>query len=185
MARSAGRGSGQGGYALAAALIFMVVLVMVGSVSMLKVRGELRHTTRDILQTKAQAVAESAVNWAISALSQDRPGVLAYTAATHANDGVQPLADYLQNNEINPRKLHAWDVAGVYGGAAAIDRDGWIFQRTLSPAASLTRSREEVIAFRVWFPNDSTIRVTGRGEVQGVQAQVEMTGKLVYRAIGI
>lgn len=171
----------QRGYTIAIVLVIMLVLLSVGSVSMLKVRGETRHTTRDILQTKAEVVAESAVNWAISGLAVARPTVLAYTAATHSNDGVQKLPDYLENNEVNPRKLHTWDMAGIYGSSVQMDAAGWIYQRTTSPSASLTRSRDETIAFKVWFPNDSTIRVTGRGLVQGVEAQVEMTGKLVYR----
>ena len=170
----------QRGYTIAIILIVMLVLLSVGSVSMYKVRGDTRHTTRDILQTKAESVAESAVSWAISGLAVDRPTVLAYTAATHSNDGVLPLPNYLQNSEVNPRKLHAWEMSSIYGGQVLTDNAGWIYQRTTTVSVSLTRSKDETISFRVWFPNDSTLRVTGKGKVQGVEAQVEMTGKLVY-----
>jgi hypothetical protein len=40
----------------------------------------------------------------------------------------------------------------------------------------------EYIAFKVWFPNDSTIRVSGKGLVQEIASQIEMTGTLKYGA---
>jgi VCBS repeat-containing protein len=181
----AAKGISEAGFAMAIILLLLVVLTVMGSVAVYMVKGEVHHTGQDASHVKAQFVAESAINWALGALSIDRPGVLAYTAATHAGNGKETLPDQLENGETNPRKLHTWDVPKVYPGTVYIDEDGWIYERTQDASNSLSGSGDESLAFKIWYPNDSTIRVSGKGTVQGVSSQVEMTGTLNYLRIGI
>jgi Tfp pilus assembly protein PilX len=170
----------QAGFTMVIILGLLMVLTVMGSVALYSVRGEVGHTGRDSNHSRAQLVAESALNWAISALQKEKGNVLAFSAATHASNGSDPLPDFLQNGTTNNRKLHSWDLTPIYPGSVKQDQEGWITQETLDNKVSLTGSGEESIAFKVWFPNDSTIRVSGRGMVNGVSAEVEMTGNMQY-----
>jgi Tfp pilus assembly protein PilX len=171
----------QSGFAMVIILMLLMVLTVMGSVAVYSVRGEVRHTGRDSNHAQAQLVAESAINWALSALSQEKPGVLAYTAATHAGNGTDKLPDYLENGENNNRRLHTWDVVPIYPGVKILnDAAGWITQQTMDNKLTLTGISDETIMFKIWFPNDSTIRVSGKGIVDGISSQVEMTGTMKY-----
>jgi Tfp pilus assembly protein PilX len=173
----------QSGFAMVVILMLLMVLTVMGSIAVYSVRGDVSHTGRDSNHAKAQMVAESAINWGLSALAKEKPSVLAFTAATHASNGIDKLPEYLENGVINNRKLHTWDVTPIYEGVTVeIDEEGWISQETISSNLSLTGSSSEYIAFKVWFPNDSTIRVSGKGLVQEIASQIEMTGTLKYGA---
>ncbi|MDB5049068.1 MAG: hypothetical protein JWO30_2139 [Fibrobacteres bacterium] len=172
--------SAQAGFAMVIILGLLMVLTIMGSLAVYSVRGEVTHTGRDANHSKAQLVAESAINWALGALAKERPNVLAFTAATHAGNGTEQLPDNLENGETNNRKLHTGDVTPIYSTKVRADHDGWIYQETDDSKMSLTGATSESIAFKVWFPNDSTIRVSGKGTVQGISSQVEMTGTLKY-----
>ncbi len=180
LSRKAARG--QSGMAMVIILGLLIVLTIMGSVAVFSVRGEVGHTGRDSNHARAQLVAESALNWAISALQKEKPNVLAYTAATHASNGKDKLPDNLANGASNNRKLHTDDMVPIYPGHVQIDEDGWIYQQTLDNKVSLTGVSDETLAFKIWFPNDTTIRLSGRGTVSGVSAEVEMTGNLLFDA---
>lgn len=170
----------QAGFTMVIILGLLMVLTIMGSLAVMSVRGDVGHTGRDSNHARAQLVAESALNWAISALQKEKGNVLAFSAATHASNGTDGLPDYLQNGFTNNRKLHSWDMIPIYPGKVLEDEEGWITQATLDNKVSLTSASDESIAFKVWFPNDSTIRVSGKGTVSGVMAQVEMTGTMKY-----
>ena len=36
----------------------------------------------------------------------------------------------------------------------------------------------ETISFKAWYPDDSTLRITGRGMVKGTQAELELRSEL-------
>lgn len=176
-------GDRQGGFAMVIILMLVMVLTVMGSIAVYRVKGEVRHTGRDTNHARAQLVAESAINWSLGALAVDRPEVLPFTAATHASNGADPLPDYLENGASNPRKLHSWDVTKLYGTNVQIDTAGWIYEESVDPGTSITGADDEIIAFKIWFPSDSTIRVSGKGTVDGVTSQVEMTGNLKYNPV--
>jgi Tfp pilus assembly protein PilX len=170
----------QSGFTMVIILGLLMVLTIMGGVAVHSVRGEVGHAGRDSNHARAQLVAESALNWAISALQKDKPNVLAFTAATHASNGTDRLPEYLENGVLNNRKLHTSDMTALYPTAPYEDKDGWITETTEDPRYSLTGATQEAIAFKIWYPDDSTIRVSGKGSVNGVESQVEMTGNLHY-----
>ena len=165
----------------------MVVLTLLGTTAIRTVKGEIKHTGQDIYHIKAQFVAKSAINWALGFLANDRPGIsLANTAATHSFNGTELMPDNLPNGTSNPRKIHATDVPVVYpGSAVTIDANGWITSSTTSTSLSYSGTNSESMAFKVWYPTDSTMRVSGKATVKGVSAQIEMTGGLKFTKIGI
>lgn len=167
---------------MAIILMLLMVLTIMGSVAVYSVRGEVKHSGRDSNHARAQLVAESAINWSLAALAVERPNVLAFTAATHAGNGIDKLPEKLENGDLNNRKLHAADVTPIYGTTVILNKEGWIYEETSDAGKSLTGASSESMAFRIWFPNDSTIRVSGKGTVQGISSQVEMTGTLQYSA---
>lgn len=165
----------------------MVVLTLLGTTAIRTVRGEITHTGKDIYHIKAQFVAKSAINWALGFLANDRPGIsLANTACTHASNATDKMPDLLPNGANNPRKIHANEVPVVYpGGVVTIDANGWITQSTTSTSLSFSGTNSETMAFKVWYPTDSTMRVSGKATVKGVSAQIEMTGTLKFTKIGL
>jgi Tfp pilus assembly protein PilX len=171
---------GQSGFTMVIILLLLIVLTIMGSVAVYSVRGEVTHTGRDSNHARAQLLAESAINWGLGALSVEKPNVLTFTAATHAGNGTDILPEKLENGMLNNRKLHTSDVTPIYGTPVQSDKEGWIYQSTEDKNNSLTGASSESIAFKVWFPTDSTIRISGRGMVQGISSQVEMTGSLKY-----
>ncbi|MDB5104390.1 MAG: hypothetical protein JWP91_2079 [Fibrobacteres bacterium] len=173
----------QSGFAMVIILMLLMVLTVMGSIAVYSVRGEVSHTGRDSNHAQAQLVAESAINWALSALAKEKPNVLAYTAATHAGNGTEILPETLENGQPNNRKLHTYDLTPIYPNVKVnADEEGWIYQQAVDNKTSLSGTSDETIAFKVWFPNDSTIRVTGKGVVGGVTSRVEMTGTMKYAA---
>jgi Tfp pilus assembly protein PilX len=174
--------SSQSGFAMVIILGLLMVLTIMGSVAVHSVRGEVSHTGRESNHARAQMVAESAINWSLGVLAIARPNTLAFTAATHASNGTDLLPDNLENGVTNNRKLHPSEVIPIYPTQVKADNDGWIYQETLDNKVSLTGATSESIAFKVWFPNDSTIRISGKGMVLGITSQVEMTGTLKYAA---
>lgn len=173
----------QSGFAMVIILMLLMVLTIMGSIAVYTVRGDVSHSGRDSNHARAQMVAESSINWALAALGKERPEVLTFTAATHASNGLDKLPDMLENGGMNNRKLHSWDVTPIYPGVSvSIDKDGWISQKTTDPSKALSGAASEYIAFKVWYPNDSTIRVSAKGKVLEINSQIEMTGTMKYGA---
>ena len=168
----------QSGFTMVIILGLLMVLTIMGGVAVHSVRGEVGHAGRDSNHARAQLVAESALNWAISALQKDKPNVLAFTAATHASNGTDRLPEYLENGVLNNRKLHTSDMTALYPTAPYEDKDGWITETTEDPRYSLTGATQEAIAFKIWYPDDSTLRIQGRGDVDGSSADVDLVSRI-------
>ena len=43
---------------------------------------------------------------------------------------------------------------------------------------SVSNSKKEILSFKVWYPDDSTLRIQGRGEVDGSTADVDLMSHL-------
>jgi Tfp pilus assembly protein PilX len=158
---------------MATVLLIMVILGVLGSVVYTSVHTDITHSGKDLNRVRADFAAESAVQWGLAELGRDRPGHMAFTQATHSSDGKSPLPDKLGSGEANPQKFVPSEMASFPDAKTGRDKQGWIFENTVSAAKSISRGSQETLAFKAWYPDDSTLRITGRGTVNGVSAEME------------
>lgn len=169
------------GFTLAAVLGLITVLGIMGTIVVRSVRTDIVHTGKDSRRVRAELAAESAAQWGMLELSRRRPGRFPFTLATHAGDGKAILrAPTGPGSELyaGPWPLTARDLTPFPGATISVDRDGWAVMRSTAPAANISGGDEEELAFKAWFVDDSTLRVTGRAKVDGSQARLEVMSTL-------
>ena len=155
-----------------------MILAVTGSVVIRNVRTDITHSGRDLDRVRAEFAAESAIQWALAELARPRPGELPFSRATHGADGSAQLPEKLENGKANPRKLRPADIAAFPNATTALDRDGWMVQRIPSRSSSITGGADEALSFKIWYPDDSTLRITGRGSVEGTGAEMDLVSVL-------
>ena len=74
--------------------------------------------------------------------------------------------------------LRSEDVSRTQGAEGGIDKNGWIYQSTHGREASISNSMSETLAFKIWYPDDSTLRIQGRGDVDGSSADVDLVSRI-------
>jgi hypothetical protein len=80
-------------------------------------------------------------------------------------------------------KLKAGDVERMEGARGGVDQDGWIYSSVNNRQLSVSNAKSETLAFKVWYPNDSTLRIQGRGEADGNVADVDLVSTIRILAI--
>ena len=172
----------QGGFTLAAVLGLIAVLGIMGTVVVRSVRTDIIHAGRDSRRIRAELAAESAAQWALLELSRRRGGYFPFTLATHDKEGIRRMGSAPtgpgSDQYTGPWPLDARQLTGFPGAGISIDRDGWAVMRNASPARNISGGDEEVLSFKAWYPNDTTLRVTGKAVVDGSQARIEVTATL-------
>lgn len=180
------------GYALASALGFLVVLSLLGSVVYRSVKTDSLHTGKDSRRVRAEYAAESAVQWGLLELSRIRPGRFPFTLATHGPDGITSFKEYARragkaasSDSAGPWPLAASDLTPFPGATISLGADGWMTMRNRSPEQAISSGKDELLSFKAWYPNDSTLRITGRSVVDGSKAEMEMQSviRLAPRAL--
>lgn len=162
-------------------LIFLVVLSGLGTILHRSISGDITHTGRDSRRVRSEFAAESAVQWGLVEISRRRANGLPYTLATHGQDGTTPLAKAGSDGEIRytgPWRLEIPDLAEFPAAEITREPDGWIAMRSRNPVRNLSGGEDEYIAFKAWYPDDTTLRITGRALVDGAQAKLEMVSIL-------
>lgn len=177
-----GRGEGgDGGFALVGALVLLIVLTALGSGVYLTTRRDIVHTGRDLDRVRAEFAAESAAQWALVEVSRYDGGRRPYSRATHDRSGRNPLhpdpgSDPTAAGEfsgLDPGRLSAYS-----GAEVRRDSEGWIVLTHRRREGTFSRGASETLAFKVWYPDPITVRVSGRGTVDGASAVVEVRGLL-------
>jgi Tfp pilus assembly protein PilX len=168
----------ESGFTMAAVLFMLIVLSLLGAWALVAVKGDIRHGGVELKRLKAKVVAESAVNWAQEALANPKyPGLMPFSAATHDSTGNTPLDSAVSGNP-NPYYLRSQDMAAVYSGVGITRSSGWIRSATATKSKTLTDNGSEAISVKVWYPNINTVRIIGRGVVEGVQVEVQVSGEI-------
>jgi hypothetical protein len=171
----------QAGMTIIGTLVLLSALTMLGSGVYLTTHRDIVHTARDTDRIRAEFAAESAVQWALLELIRYDGGRRQFTRATHDRNGITPLSpdprpDPVMDGEfrgLDPRRLSAYS-----GSRIRRESDGWIALTATSKAGTYSRGPSENIAFKIWYPDRSTIRVSGRGTVDGTTAILEVKGRL-------
>ena len=177
----------QKGFAMVTILGIMVVLSILGAMVYRNVITGITHSGKDARRVRAEFAAESAVQWALAELSRPRQGNLPYTLATNNPDGITPMAKeadkYLPEQEGDTRKFAQSDLAEFPHAQMGVNDDGWMYKSTNSPEIGISGGSKENLAFKVWYPNDTTLRITGRANVDGVSAELDLVGILKEVAV--
>lgn len=173
----------QGGFALLGALGMLVVLSILGVVVYRNVNTDITHTGRDIARVRAEFAAESAVQWGLAEVARKRPGCEPFTLRTHGPDGEAPLEGDPRGEDGVRLKLKPDDVERMPGARGGIDEDGWVYGSVSGRDHSVSYAKSETLSFKVWYPNDSTLRIQGRGEVDGTVADVDLVSTIRIVAV--
>jgi len=172
----------QRGFTLAAVLGLIAVLGLLGTVVVRSVGTDITHTGKDSRRIRAELAAESAAQWGLLELGRRRAGKFPYTLATHDRDGIarmrHPPTGPGSDRYSGPWPLAATDLVPLPGSSISIDGDGWAMMRSTSPSLNISSGDDEELAFKAWYPDDSTLRVTGRARVDGSQASIEVMAVL-------
>ena len=172
----------QRGFTLAATLGVIAVLGVLGTVVLRSVRTDIVHAGKDSRRVRAELAAESAAQWGLLELSRRRGNRFPFTLATHDREGDAPLRRAPTGPEADrftgPWPLAAGDLTPFPGARITIDRDGWAVMRSATPDRNVSGGDEEELAFKAWYPDDSTLRVTGKAVVDGSQGRIEVMATL-------
>ncbi len=172
------RSDGQGGFALLGVIGIMMVLAILGTMVYHNVNTDITHSGKDVNRVRAEFAAESAVQWGLAEVARKRPGKEPFTLATHDAAGEHPISGSAKDEDGAPLHLGGEDVERMYGAKGGIDKDGWIYETVHSRELTVSNAKDELLAFKVWYPDDSTLRVQGRGEVDGSTADVDLVSHI-------
>lgn len=175
---AARRSAGQDGFTIVAVVGILLVLGLLGSVVYRSVNTDITHSGRDVNRVRAEFAAESAVQWALAEVARKRPGKMPFTLATHDPDGKTLIPHGDEDEDGAPKQLTPGDVEMLEGAHGGTDDDGWIYQSTSKRELSVSNAAKEILSFKVWYPDDSTLRIQGRGEVDGSSADVDLMSRL-------
>ena len=167
----------QEGYTLVTVLGIVSVLGIMGGMVYRNVHTDITHSGKDVNRVRAEFAAESAVQWGLAEVSRKRPGKSPFTLATHDEEGLHAMSSS-DKEEGKPTKLSFDDVKTTEGAHGGVDKNGWIYQSTSSKELSISNAKSEILSFKVWYPDDSTLRIQGRGEVDGSMADVDLMSRL-------
>lgn len=168
----------ESGFALIGVIGILVVLAILGTMVYQNVNTDINHSGNDVDRVRAEFAAESAVQWGLAEVARERPGNFPFTLATHTADGGAPMSASTKDEEGHGLKLQSGDVQLMEGAQGGVDKDGWIYQVTTQRELSVSNSKKEILSFKVWYPDDSTLRIQGRGEVDGSTADVDLMSHL-------
>lgn len=176
------KASRQGGFTLAAVLGLIAVLGIMGTVVVRSVGTDIAHAGRDSRRIRAELAAESAAQWGLLELSRRRSGKFPFTLATHDRDGAKRMGQAPtgpgSDRYTGPWPLAASDLVAFPGASVSLDKDGWAVMRNGAADRNVSGGDEEELSFKAWYPDDSTLRVTGRARVDGHQARIEVMSAL-------
>jgi hypothetical protein len=79
-----------------------------------------------------------------------------------------------QNPAAGPGRLELADLAPFPGAGIERDAEGWIAMRSRDTSRNPSGGDDELVAFKAWHPNDSTLRITGKALVDGSQARIDL-----------
>ncbi len=163
--------SRQSGFALLAVMGFVLVLSLIGVLVVKSVRNDSNLSGRDLSRVRADFAAESAVQWAMTEILRTDGGRGALTMATHDPSGEHPLHDD------GGGRLDASALATPKGIKARLGEDGWIIADFQGKEATFSGGDQESVAFKVWYPDDKTVRISGKATVDGVTSRIHFRSK--------
>lgn len=175
----------QRGFALIGVLGVMSVLGILGVVVYRNVNTDITNTGREVARVRAEFAAESAVQWGLAEVARKRGTIAPFTLATHGPEGEEPLGGGEMDEDGNRRKLSGEDVERMPGAYGGVDKDGWIYSSVKGRELTVSYAKSETLAFKVWYPNDSTLRIQGRGEVDGNVADVDLVSTIRIVAVPV
>lgn len=169
--------NGQAGFALVAALGFILVLTLIGVSINRTIHTDLDYTGHDLIRIRADFAAESAVQWGLTEVLRTDGGKEPLTRGTHDSTGETALSNFLPGGGKNPARLAPEDMGKYEGTCLSVDANGWIVAKTSIQNETFAGGKSEELSFKIWYPNDSIVRITGRGLIDGVTSEINFLSK--------
>lgn len=157
---------GQSGFALLAVMGFLLVLSLIGVTVVKSVRNDSTYSGRDLSRVRADFAAESAVQWAMTEILRTDAGRAALTLSTHNASGDDALP------EGHTGRLDAAALAAPKGVKPRLGEAGWIVAEIKGKEMTFSGGESETVSFKVWYPDDKTVRISGRATVDGITSKV-------------
>jgi hypothetical protein len=164
--------------ALATSLIYVLVLTILGTAVYWTTRRDIVHTGLDVKRVRADFAAESAAQWALIEVARYDGGRKPFTRGTHDPTGMNPIPIQDSHGNKNPAALHPDELANYAGSQVRLDADGWIVLDAGHAGNTFSRGGNEVLSFKVWYPDSLTMRVTGKAKVEGTVADIDVISRL-------
>ena len=166
------RGDPQAGFAIVLVLFFIVVAGLFGFASYQKVRQDVGETVQNAKTAKARFAAEAAAYMGLGIAN--REGATEPACVTHDSSGKVAAT--------GPTACGAVDLTGfdrIYGnGSLAVDpKTGWLANAPADTAEALTGSLAEKLQIKIWQPKAGSVRVVGRGTVNGITSDLQLFGE--------
>lgn len=164
--------AGQSGMAIVLVLFFLVAAGLFGFASYQRTRQDMGETVQDARMAKSKFAAEAAAYMGLGLV--DREGASAPACVTHDSTGKAPAT--------GPEACGAVDLSGydrVYPHSALkVDpKDGWLSIAPKDTAESLTGTLREKLEVKIWRPTAASVRVVGRGTVNGIATDMQLFGE--------
>ena len=158
--------------AIVLVLFFLVVAAVFGFVSWQKVRQDVSETVQNARMAKSKFAAEAAAYLGLAMVN--REGATEAVCVTHDSTGKFP--------ETGPTGCGSIDLSGfdrIYpkGNLALDPKTRWIANAPRDTAEALTGTLKEKIEIKIWQPKPGTVRVVGRGTVNGQTTDMQLFGE--------
>lgn len=169
----------QKGHSLLIALIVMAIAGVVSIVTVSLVQRETKSAGQFVAVTRAEYVAESALNWAINAVG---PG---YQFATHDTTGETVAATGTNPCGETGKRIESDSLAKVFppvykDESVTYDADNWVYHHTSDASKSLSGHGDESMAVKVWYNGaGDTVKIRAKGRIGGEESEIFMAGSIV------
>ncbi|GEM_PF-5195994 len=172
MTRSVSRARGQEGMAIVLVLFFMVVAGVCGFVSYQKVRQDVNETGQNVKVARSKFASEAAAYMGLGIANPD--GSTAPACVTHDVDGTTPatgaasclIADLSLFERVYPKASLQVD-----------GKTGWLVSQPSDTSEALSGTLKEKLEIKIWQPTPTTVRVVGRGTVNGITTDMQLFGE--------
>jgi len=158
--------------AIVLVLFFLVVAAVFGFISWQKVRMDMGETVQDARMARSKFAAEAAAYLGLAMVNIE--GATEPVCVTHDSTGKVP--------ETGPTGCGSIDLSGfdrVYAkGVFAVDpKTRWIANAPKDTGEALTGTLKEKIEIKIWQPKPGSVRVVGRGTVNGQTTDMQLFGE--------
>jgi len=156
----------QKGMALFTILAVFIIVVLLGNLTFMSIHLDLKHTDRELKKGLRDYAGDAALHWGLFLTQKNE-----FSCATHDSTGTNPV-DTSINCEFSLSDSNAF----YPGRSLAFDSSGWITTSPGSEGQSLTGTTDEVLSFKVWYPNNDidSVRITGRAVIKGKVSEVSI-----------
>ncbi len=153
------------------AMIMLVLIGMIGALLSTMSIYDVRQSRRNYDYKKVSYLSEAAMTWAISMVKDGS----SFPCTTHDSTGT--LTDTTGGAGCNGKVDFLASTSAWYPGTSPTrDTAGWIQNSPLEIENSFSGDTSEILAFKVWFPTPTTVRIQSKGMIGKIESSLHLFG---------